>query len=57
MIGVEWERALSRLKNATRTAEDDGGRGLYQSLLGNPAARPKRAPKKSAPTTPADAKS
>jgi hypothetical protein len=45
-VGVDWERALGRLKNATRTAEDDGAAGLYEKLLGNPPERPKRGPRK-----------
>lgn len=46
VVGVEWERSLAKLKNAVRTAEDDGATGLYEKLLGNPPARPTRGPRK-----------
>jgi len=53
VIGVEWERALAKLKNATETAEDDGATGLYEKLLGNPPPRPVRGPRKAKAAAPA----
>ena len=32
-IGVSWARAFAHLKNATRTAEDDGARGLFTAMF------------------------
>jgi len=45
-LGVPWARAFAHLKNAARTAEDDGARGLYAALFGVTAAPRARAARK-----------
>ncbi len=53
-LGQAWRTGFEKLKNAARTAEDDGAHGLFDALFHDDApAAPK--PKKKAPTAPASA--
>src|SRR5207248_5489670 len=39
-LGQSWQTAFAKLKNATRTAEDDGAHGLFEAIFRDDAPAP-----------------
>jgi len=54
-LGVPWARAFAHLKNAARTADDDGAPGLFATLFGveTKARKPRKANGQPTPPPPA----